>query len=131
MHDIQQLTDQIEAANLGSVSSVKVIKHNDVDIIIVELETASPTKARTALRWLDLITARDMIASKYRSTDAETRLSIRGHFPSGVFVIIVVTFHDKHDAEQVKLINVHINDQRPVQLITRLASIEDKNDTRM
>ncbi len=122
--NVDRLAASIETAGLGPATSVEVITIRGTEVIKVDLDGTSTSKATTVLRWLDLITVWDMVAGKFRASDTTLRLNIRGQFPSGGPVVVVVPFDERTEAEQVALINDSVERVEPVVLVNQLVTLE-------
>lgn len=128
-NDLTSLTWTIEAAGLGPITSVRLLPSSDPDrvaSILVELDPASPDKARILARWLETITVWDAIAGKLRASDTKLRLSVRGQFPSGSPVIVVAAFDEQTESAQTDLIADQVERQKIPELVRQLVEIETR-----
>jgi hypothetical protein len=126
---LQQLTESINYSGLGPTRGVQILHPNGTEVIHIELDPTHPNKTRALQRWLDLIIFRDMTIGKYRATDPELRLNVRGEFPSGVPIIVTVAYHEHTESEQVRLITASIEEQRPKVLADQLTALTDTTIT--
>jgi hypothetical protein len=127
--DLTSLAWTIEAAGLGPTTTVRLLPSSDPDrvaSILVELDPASPDKARILARWLETITVWDAIAGKLRASDTKLRLSVRGQFPSGSPVIVVAAFDEQTESAQADLIADQIKRQEIPELVHQLVEIETR-----
>ncbi|MGW4528362.1 hypothetical protein [Amycolatopsis sp. NPDC004378] len=122
--NVDRLAAAIAAAGLGTTTSVEVITIRGTEVVKVDLDGTSASKARTVLRWLDLITVWDMVAGKFRASDTTLRLNVRGQFPSGGPVVVVVPFDERTEVEQVALITDLVERVEPVVLVNQLVTLE-------
>lgn len=118
------LTEMIERSGLGP-ATVEILP-GPPEVAKVELDATSPHKARTLLRWLDFIDVQDMVAGKFRASDPQVRLNVRGRFPGGDWVIVVAAFDEQSEATRPEIINAAVRGgrQHPRTLLTLLAGIE-------
>lgn len=105
---------------LWALKSAKVSTVANGTVIRVDLDDAASPGA-ALLHVLDYIDVVDMVAGKYRKTDAQLRLTVRGQIPGGSMVVAVGAFNEPR---QIELIQSQIERQRCRELVTRIAEIE-------
>lgn len=108
-------TGELRLATVETVANGTVLR--------VDLD-AVPARAAALRLMLDHVDVVDMVAGRYRTTDASLRLNVRGQIPSErTMVVISAPFIE---ARQIELIQDQIEKQRCRELVTRLAEIEQR-----
>jgi hypothetical protein len=121
--EARALMATIDEAGLGP-ATVSLVRHPDgVEVVMVDLDPASPTKAATLARWLGFITLDTAIAGHFRGTDTALCLALRGHMFGGL-VVVVATFDEATEPAQAALIRAELADQNIPRLLAGLAAAE-------
>ncbi|QYN23162.1 hypothetical protein [Amycolatopsis sp. DSM 110486] len=119
-----ELTEMFNQHGFGPVTRTWLARLGQDNIPVYNIAPDSPTKARTLLRWLDIVDVIDAIAGKRNATDPLVQLNIRGRLPHGDRVIVTATFDERTETAQTDHIHAVIECQQIRQLVANLADME-------
>lgn len=119
----------IDRQGLGPITGFRFVKtdHEDAPVLFqVELKSDSPRKARALAEWINIMEVRDATTGKFRASDRELRLNLRGFAPGGTPVVVVAPYNEDTETEATDLIALLVEKQHLVELVTRLVAIETR-----
>lgn len=116
--DLRKFITTLNEANLGPIVSSSFVTVGGLEVLHVELDGRSGHVGRTLARWCTLVEVLDSTVGKFRDSDENVRFHLRGLFPSGVPVVILVEFGEATPAGQVVL--QHSDHMTAVHKLVRL-----------
>lgn len=110
----------IEQMDLGPVTSIEY----GAGVLRIELDGASPHKARTARRWVSIIHPASLIVSHESTIDDLGFVVLNGWFQH-VSTALVIPYSERREAAALTLIRDQIERQDVAGLIAQLAALEE------